>query len=341
MKNTLLFASCLVLAVSNGFSQDFDFSFTENYKVSLPARLAITTSDGNINVVPSTGSEIKVYYIATKMGKVLDITREELEEELTLEVTNTGNSLDITVRHDFSDSWLDWKNQIDVSFVIYTPKETAAILHTSDGNISLSGLVSGQECKTSDGNINISDINGRTTGTTSDGNVTAKNISGNLYARTSDGNINLDHVDGDLESTTSDGNILINNITGDIRAVTSDGNIRVTSAKGSTSAKTSDGDISFEELSGSLIAITSDGNISGNIDHLEKELIAKTSGGNIHISIPDRLGLDLDIDGESVDVQLKNFSGKSDDESVHGQINGGGITVNLDASDGNVSLVYR
>lgn len=341
MKNLILFASSIFLSISSGFSQDFDFSFSENYKVSLPARLAITTSDGNINVVPSTGNEIKVFYIATKMGKVLDIGRKELEEELTLEVSHTGNSLDIAVRHDYNSSWLDWKDRVDVSFVIYTPAQTAAILHTSDGNISLSGLVSDQECKTSDGNISISDIKGRTTGATSDGNINGKNIEGEFFVRTSDGNIELDHINGDLESTTSDGNILLSQVTGDIRAVTSDGNIRIISGNGNTSAKTSDGDISFEDLSGSLSATTSDGNISGNIDHLEKQLIAKTSGGNIHITIPDRLGLDLDIDGESVDVPLTNFSGESDDESVHGQINGGGITVNLDASDGNVSLVYR
>ncbi len=340
MKVLLSFFVMIFACLSLGMAQNTDYSFLETYKVSTPANLNIVTSDGNIDVQAGSGNEIQVYYIARKNGRLLNIDRSELEKEVTLEVTSTDHSLSIQVHHDLRDSW--WGiNQVDVGFRIITPSQTACILNTSDGNISLDGMVSDQECKTSDGNVSISNVMGRTSGITSDGNVTFSDINGDVTVRTSDGNISLDNVSGDVDSHSSDGNISFNTIKGHIESITSDGSIRLNRITGDASAKTSDGQISFEDYSGSLTAVTSDGNISGNIINLNGQLSAKTSGGNVDITIPGKLGLDLDIRGESLDVPLVNFSGRSDKKTIHGQSNGGGIPVDLEASDGNVSLAFR
>ncbi len=340
MKTLLSLLAFIFASVTLGLAQDFDYSFTETYKVSTPANLSIGTSDGNIDVQAGSGNEIKVYYVARKNGRLLKIDRDELEKEVTLEVNHSDNSLSIQVHHDMKNSW--WgNNQVDVGFRIITPAQTACVLHTSDGNISLDGVMSDQECKTSDGNVSISNIKGRTSGITSDGNVSFTDIDGDVTVRTSDGNISLDHITGDVQSNTSDGNISLNTVNGQIQSITSDGSIRMNYVTGDANARTSDGQISFRDFSGSLTAITSDGNISGNILHLQNRLSARTSGGNVDISIPDHLGLDLDIRGESIDVPLVNFSGHSDKKSIHGQSNGGGIEVELEASDGNVNLAFR
>ena len=340
MKTIITFLTCFLFSVSFSFSQDFDYSFLETYKVSTPATMNIGTSDGNISVIPTSGNEIKVYFIARKNGRVLDISRQELEKELTVEVNHGTNSLQINVRHELTNSWFNM-NQIDVGFRIFAPKDIACTLHTSDGNIKLEGLNGDQDCKTSDGNISISDIKGRTNGVTSDGNLSINGIVGDLTVRTSDGNISIDEITGDVQSTTSDGNISLNVVSGDVQAVTSDGSIKLISVTGTASARTSDGHIVFEDFAGSLTAITSDGNISGNITRLQTKLTARTSGGNVDITIPDKLGLDLDIRGESINVPLINFSGRSDEKTIHGQSNGGGISVNIEASDGNIRLAYR
>ena len=340
MKKLALIWVCFILGISFGICQDFDYSFSEKYSVTTPAHLSVSSSDGNIDVIPSTGNEITVYYIARKNGKLLKIDRQELEKEVILEVSQSGNRLEINVRHKDNFSWWNM-NQIDVSFKIYTPKETAGIIHSSDGNISLAGLSGDQECKTSDGNIGISDVKGHATGITSDGNVKLSGIIGDVFVKTSDGNINLVQITGNLQSSTSDGNITMNNITGDVQSTTSDGSIKLSKVSGNSSARTSDGHISFEDLSGSLTAITSNGNIQGNIIKLVNQLTARTSDGNIDITVPGNLGLDLDIKGESLNVPLNNFSGKSDEKAIIGKSNGGGILVNLEASDGNVTLVYK
>jgi DUF4097 and DUF4098 domain-containing protein YvlB len=122
---------------------------------------------------------------------------------------------------------------------------------------------------------------------------------------------------------------------------TSDGNIRIINVDGNTSSKTSDGHITFDGLKGSFTGVTSDGNIRGSFAVLRKELIARTGDGNIDITIPDKVGLDLDIKGESLHVPLNSFSGRSDEDVIKGKANGGGIPVSLSTSDGSVTLAYR
>ena len=157
---------------------------------------------------------------------------------------------------------------------------------------------------------------------TSDGNVSVKGTRGSVDIKTSDGNIELDNVAGNVESSTSDGNIMLSQLNGNI------------------SVSTSDGDISFRNVSGSFKGVTSDGNIRGNLIEVRKEFSAKTGDGNIDVTMPDHLGLDLNIKGESLKVPLTNFTGRSDENIIQGKINGGGIAVTLTTSDGHIKLSY-
>jgi hypothetical protein len=322
MKALPLLAACMVFATAM-YAQNQEYSFKETYMMSMPAQLAISSSDGNIDVVPSEGSEIEVFYIVKRDDSILKIDRKALEKELTVEVVHDGSNLKINVKYPQDYMRGVFRNRMYVSFEIRAPRETACTLHTSDGNISLAGLNGDQELKTSDGNIRIS------------------NAAGNVTGKSSDGDVSLDGIKGSVEAHTSDGNIEASNIVGDIMASTSDGNITISKAEGNTSLKTSDGHITFKELTGSFSGVTSDGNIRGSFVQLKKELVARTGDGNIDITLPDRLGLDLDIKGESLHVPLTGFSGRSDDDVIRGKANGGGIPVSLSTSDGSVTLAYR
>ena len=322
MKTITLFLPCFLMALAFAAAQEGDYSFKEKYTVASPVKLEISSYDGNIEVAPSSGNEIQVFYIARKNGRVLKINREELEKEVILNVVPEKNSLTINVKSRFENQNWSFKSmeQVHVSFKILTPQQTACVLHTSDGNASIDGLTSDQRLKTSDGNIQLTNINGSVIGNSSDGNVRIKDIK------------------GAVETGTSDGNILLENIAGNVQSSTSDGNIELTNVKGDIYAKTSDGDIYFTNISGSLRSNTSDGNIKGSFVELKKELSARTGDGNISIKIPAKLGLDLDIKGESLSVPLSNFSGKSEEKSIQGKSNGGGIAVNLSTSDGHITL---
>lgn len=323
MKTFSIFCALLFTLVYPVVAQERGYSFKENYAVSAPAQLSISTSDGNIEVVPSNDKGIQVYYVVKKGNKLQKISRQELEKEVNVSVEQHSNSLSIKIEQK-NQNWVGFNfgNGLEVGFILHVPRETAAKLRTSDGNISIKGLSANQELHTSDGNIRIADVKGNINGKTSDGNVSLHNISGNLNIRTSDGDIQL------------------GNIVGNVQISTSDGNIRLEQVRGYVSLKTSDGDISFDKLSGSLKASTSDGNIRGSIVDLKKELVLKTSDGTIDVTVPNQLGLDLMMKGSSLSVPLQNFSGRSDKKIIQGKMNGGGIAVNLSSSDGFVKLAF-
>jgi len=236
---TPLFFFALIATVTT-YAQEFDYSFKETYEVSTPAKLDLSSSDGNLDIIPSDGNKIQVYYIAKKGGKLLKIDRKELEEELIVETDHTSNSLKISVRNKKQFSHFNFEFSIGVHFKVYIPRETSCSLATSDGSITMEGLTGDQLCKTSDGHLRIANISGNVRGRTSDGDVSVKQIKGLVNVGTSDGTIELESIGGDVEASTSDGNIKLNKVKGDI------------------AVKTSDGYIDFKEISGSFRASTSD-----------------------------------------------------------------------------------
>jgi DUF4097 and DUF4098 domain-containing protein YvlB len=322
MKKSILLFTIVLLTTVATQAQEFDYSFKETYDISTPAKLDLSSFDGDLDIIPSDGNKIQVYYIVRKGGKLLKINREQLEKDVIVEVSHDKNTLKISARQKDEHRSLNWEFSIGVHFKVYVPKDISCSLRSSDGSISLSKLNGDQSCKTSDGSINVS------------------TIAGNVYGRTSDGDVTIQQVKGTVDAGTSDGNIGLSSIAGDVDASTSDGNIRLDRIKGNISVKTSDGYIDFNEISGSFRASTSDGNIKGNVAELRSELTLRTSDGNINVTIPSQLGLDLDIKGESLDVPFKNFSGKFDEKHVRGKSNGGGIPVVLTTSGGNVTLNY-
>jgi DUF4097 and DUF4098 domain-containing protein YvlB len=318
MKTVYIFV--LLLISINCLSQEY--SFKESYQLGSSAQVSVSSSDGNIEAVAFDNDKTDVFYIVKKNNKVLNISRADLEKEVTLEVVQSGNSLSIVVKYKNEFGWTDWRDKMIVSFRLQLPRETACILRTSDGNIALKGLGRDQRCNTSDGNVSVSDVRGAVTAATSDGNVSITKVTGNVEAKTSDGDIHLEEIKGDTRASTSDGNVVATKLMGNI------------------TMKTSDGDLKFRDIAGSLNAQTSDGNVSGNVVELKSELTIRTSDGNISVYVPANIGMDLNIKGERLDVPLNNFSGRSDERSIQGKSNGGGVAVNLTTS-GNVTLAYR
>lgn len=321
MKSTsfilVLLVLCLVVS-----AQDTRYSFKESYKLDAPGQITVSSSDGDIEAVAFEGDKTDVFFIVKKNNRVLNITRSELEKEVNLDIQQSGASLSIVVKYKHNYSILDWNDKMVVSFRLQVPPRSQCNLRTSDGDISISGLKDDQQLSTSDGDIKVSDQQGALTATTSDGDIEVRKVIGTVEVKTSDGDVRLSEIKGDVRGGTSDGNITVSQLTG------------------ATIVKTSDGNINFKDLSGSLSASTSDGNVSGNLLRLSRELSVRTSDGDIRITVPSSLGLDLDIKGESLHVPLNNFSGRSDEKRIQGKSNGGGIPVTMSTS-GDVTLTYN
>lgn len=360
--NKSLYICLIVFCVStftNTWAQNRKFSFNELYKVSDSPRLNVSANDGDVEIYPSDKNEIEVFYIVERNNQLLDITRSELEEEFTIDISSGKDFLDISIKEKYPYRMMDWRNRINVSFEIYTPFKTRSDIDCSDGDIRMRGLKNDQKLqssdgdievlkiegdvyvKTSDGDIYVSQVTGEVEPITSDGDMDIKDVKGNVEGRTSDGDVSVVDVIGDVNLVTSDGDVRAEDITGEIYLRSSDGDIRLHGSTGLIELATSDGSITFSDLRGSLKAKTSDGRIRGNMLSLDSSIELRTSDGSIDVVMPGSMGLDLMLRGETIRTRLDNFSGTAKDHLVEGEINGGGKLVSLQALGGTVSLTYE
>jgi len=275
---------------------------TKTFNLST-GELYVSTSGGSIKVEGGSGNTVKVEMYVRSSKHSDEKIKEMLEDEYEIKIGQTGSRVEATAKR-LGSGW-NW-NGISISFVVYTPKNFACELNTSGGSLNLSGVSgSRQSMKTSGGSIH------------------AENISGELDVDTSGGSIHIDELNGNLKANTSGGSINLSEIRGDIDAHTSGGGINI------------------EDVQGYVSATTSGGSITANISKLEKQLVLKTSGGSVNATIPQGLGLNLDLRGNRVNTSLNNFSGESKSDRVRGTVNGGGILVELATSGGSVNLNYH
>ena len=359
MKKYIYSILAFIFAVSCFAQNNGKHSFLEEYEVTTPLKLKANTSDGDITVHSYEKNVLLVKYIIKKGNEPVQISKNELLNHVDIDVLNENGYIEIMIREKESEKMKKWNERYHVSLDISTPVQTSCKLHTSDGDISIDNLKSDQYAQTSDGDIRLSKIDGNISGRSSDGDVNINNINGSVDFSTSDGDISIHNVngytkirtsDGDLVmdqikgmivATTSDGNIEARDIIGNTECRTSDGSIRIYGQTGILDAKTSDGNINFENLKGSATINTSDGDIEGNITELENHLSIHAVDGDVEVTIPGNSGLDLYLKGENIHTRLQDFSGTSEEHLIRGQMSGGGKSVEISCSDGDINLYFN
>ena len=184
-------------------------------------------------------------------------------------------------------------------------------------------------------------LSGKVKANTSGGSLAMKNSKANFDASTSGGGISMENIDGILNVSTSGGSIEADGTQPKLKGSTNGGSIHLNNVKGETEVNTSGGSISLDNMEGSVVGETSGGGISANINKLSTKLILSTNGGNIDATIPAGLGFNLDLSADKIDTKLTSFKGTSKKDKIQGQMNGGGILVQLSTSSGSISLDYK
>jgi len=275
---------------------------TKSFSIS-SGKIFVRTSGGSIQVGGSDSGKVKVEMFVKSNKHSDDKIREILEEDYEITIEKSGSKIEVIAKK----TSMGWTNNgINISFVIYTPRNFECDLNTSGGSLSVFDL---------NGNSQLLKTSG--------GSITAKKITGDLEAQTSGGSINVSNLEGELNAHTSGGSINLEDIIGDIDVHTSGGRIKI------------------RDVEGEVNAHTSGGSINAVITKLEHQLVLKTSGGSVNATIPTGLGLDLDLRGNRVNTTLQNFSGSSKPDRISGTVNGGGILVQLATSGGSVNLKYH
>ena len=338
-KNLFVIASLVLLSICTSSAKEYNIkggtkSFSQQYKVSSPLNLAVSTNAGNISVAIQDDNSVDVSFIVTLQNKILDITVDQLKEYADVEIINENSRLEINVKKTLV-------KDICIGFSIKAPANVSSTLKTNDGNINITGITGKQKINTYAGDISMEKIAGNIDVQVSGGNIRIGNSTANFVALTHGGNISLRDITGKLDVSTYGGNITGVNISNGLLAETKGGDITLSNAQGAIDATTAGGNIKLYEISGSVKAISHAGNISANIIKLTDKLELATSAGSINAIIPSKLGLNLDLSADNIDTPLLNFKGTAKKDRLIGQLNDGGIKVTISADAGDVVLNYK
>ncbi len=267
--------------------------------------LVMLTSGGNVAVNGQSGGEARIEMYVRGNNSNDELSDAEIKERLDkyyeVNISKDATTLTATAKRKEGIQWSN-NNSLSISFRAYVPAGVTTDLKTSGGNVSLENL------------------NGEQKAATSGGNISVENLKGNANVRTSGGNIDIDGFNGNLDAVTSGGNIAAEN------------------AKGGIKLKTSGGNLSLASVSGNLEAQTSGGNIDARITELGERISLVTSAGDVDVKMPLNKGMDLDLKGNRVKIAMNNFKGVVEEDRVQGKLNGGGISVTIRTSGGNVEV---
>ncbi|NQS98969.1 MAG: hypothetical protein HQ591_10985 [candidate division Zixibacteria bacterium] len=246
-------------------------------------------------------------------------------------------------------------------------------LRTSGGEIELKELSGTVHAKTSGGDIEVSRVEGDCIVKTSGGEITLEHIKSIklIEAITSGGDIEVSDIEGDIKVKTSGGEILADNINGDFEGKTSGGDIEVCKVSGNLEINTSGGDVEVDGAEGYVEAGTSGGNIEVSVTKYypkkDQHIELKSSGGGLELTLPaDFKGSveavihiygasldDYDIysdfplnivragDEEAAKGHRKLFRKVNGIITANGDINGGGNSIILETTNGDIHIKKR
>ncbi len=295
----------MLTAVKMGWAQSSGDAYqVETFPVENGVRIDVETSGGSIDVIGKRTDEVVVEMYVRKRGDYYRAGEADLED-WDITISESGNEVTAHAKRKKRRNWNWGKNNYSISFVVYAPVNSLSDVRTSGGSIELSNL------------------EGKQQGRTSGGSVRAEDIKGDVTLRTSGGSISLNEIQGSVEARTSGGRIVAENIAGDL------------------DVRTSGGSITMEGVEGDVEASTSGGSIRAEILTPKDYIDLRTSGGSITIEVPEGIGYDLDLDGNRVRADLKNFSGEYEKDEIRGTLNGGGTRVKARTSGGSVRFNYR
>jgi hypothetical protein len=302
-----LLAVGVVSAVSAVAYARVDRVVEKNFAVTGDGTLRVETHGGEIRVMPSNGSAVRIK-AKQKINARTDAEADELLQKLELTFEQEGNDVRVFAKYEKQPSGFRFRSWPPVQVDFDVPPGFATDLNTSGGPIT------------------VGDLNGKANLRTSGGPIKVGKMGGLVEARTSGGGISLDEARGPVELKTSGGNISVGRVDGPADLSTSGGNIKVDSVVGSLRAHTSGGSIRA--------------NISGA---LKQDCSLSTSGGSVNVTVDKGAAFRLDastsgggVDASGLTITLENSN--RDRSRIAGAVNGGGPLVKLRTSGGGISV---
>lgn len=156
---------------------------------------------GSIEVVGYRGQEVQLAVHKTIRGRNAEKIQ-KAKEEVSLEITEDGNTIDLYVDGPFrcrrkGRKWRRWRNpgyEVQFDFVLRVPHETSLYLKTvNKGNIRVENIKGEFEVKNVNGRIKMTEINGAGEAHTVNGEVKV------VFSRKPESDCSFRTLNGDLE----------------------------------------------------------------------------------------------------------------------------------------------
>lgn len=226
------------------------------------------------------------------------------EDKMKFRFENSDEGVTIEGKHD---KWFNWfsGSGIYVKYEIKLPDKYNAKISTAGGDIKLYDLSGAVDFNTSGGDIFI------------------KNTDGPVHSSTSGGDITIEINKGLLDLSTSGGDIHVKDFDGDLTVSTSGGDIVLSGKNGKVNASTSGGDIKLTYL---------DSN---------KGIDLSTTGGDIHVKVPENFSADANLSTTGGDVECNlpiTSKGKISASRIRGSLNGGGPKLECTTTGGDIKV---
>lgn len=328
-KNLKMYTLIVLLTVAfslNGFAKDGQPTITKTFDLNQPGQLNASSSGGGVTVETHNEPKVIIQAFVRKNGKVLapsDNSLDEILDDFNIDFSKNGSTITAVVKRKSQMNF--WRNNTGISLTIIVPEEMSCDVSSSGGGLKISGVKGTHEFSSSGGGVKLENTSGSTKASSSGGGVQAINHDGDIRLSSSGGGVSIDGAHGSVYARSSGGGVTLENIYGSADASSSGGGVSVSGEASSVTAKSSGGSVKV------------------NIRNLTDELYLQSSGGGVTAVIHggDKLGLDLDLRSDRVNIDLHNFNGTSEKDRVKGSMNGGGIPVYAHASGGNVNISYE
>jgi Putative adhesin len=320
---TLLRTSFLFSILALTASAASEENINKQIEATPGGKLIVDVEFGTIDVAPGTDNQV-----ALEAQRKIDFGDEAKEKEyfsaVPVTITKDGNVITVRARASKQKNWWNFgHSEMHGQYTIYVPKTFDTDLRSDSGDIS------------------VGEIAGSTTVKTSGGKLAFKHLEGILNANTSGGSIGVEDCRGPTRVETSGGHITVADGTGTLDAKTSGGRIEVRNFSGNAQVKTSGGNLELQRISGKIVGHTSGGSIYAAIpSDVVGDVKLQTSAGNIDVALPPTATVDIEASTSNGEI----FSGvplETSDvvgEHLRGKLNGGGRSVKLETSAGNITI---
>ncbi len=300
------------LTISAGFEADLEI------RVPVGVRLELHSDSGDVTGTgPFASSKVHSSY-----G---DVEIRDVEGDLEA----TSSSGDVTVRG---------------------TKGKKAFVKSDYGAVRLADCeCSEADVHSSSGEVKLENVHGeRVRVQCSYGGVELRNIRGELEAKLSSGDVTLKDWTGSGASVTASyGDVTVERASGPLEAKSSSGSVKVRDYEGALVAHSSYGAVEVAGVFPALEASSSSGDVTARAksgSRVDGDWKLSSSYGNVKLSVPDGFGCHLDAKttygAVAVGLPIEADAGakKKSSHSVRGKLNGGGGTVELRCTSGDVKV---